>query len=967
MGVGVENAFAALLWQQMQARQLASARKLSKAVSDFYHQQGDSLLANLSAQTIQHWIGARGKADPPPTDAATSAVHRLVSPQNVSDVLRVAATLRLNKAQTTRLLWAADKPSVDELFAVPSSDTGLARVLQTWQIDTPNNLPTPLTSYVGRDEETVTLAELLTDPATRLVTLIGPGGCGKTRLALETARYLLDTATDGVYFVPLEAVQDPQEVAAALLRALGLPRGEATTRQQRLLEHLRGRRILLVLDNMEQLLPAAAQLADLLEQAGRVQMLVTSRTPLGVYGEQERVVAPLPVPERSRSLAKLRDNPAVTLFIARAQAAAPRFTLTRENSEAVRRICTLLGGIPLGIELAAARVREYSPRELLHHFKQSLDLAVAGPKNRPARQQSLRQAIAWSYRLLSPDEQHLFRRLAVFRGGWPREAVGPVCADGAPTDLAIAALLDALVAHSLVIATPHVSGARYSFLEPIREYAREQLVAHERLIITGQCHAEWCIALGESLMYPLQGGEAGAAWLATIEQEYANIQIALDRLSARDPVQALRLVAAIWPYWLIRQEFDEGRQRLTNLLDRVPEPSLWRARALRGLGTLSIWHDLPAAYAHLSSALAFARSTNDNDLIVAVGWVLSFATLSLGRPGEVRAQLATWWPLTNHSGSGLRSTYRMVQGFLAEYEGRFAEAERDLREALADATAADQPLFACMILARLLGLTFGRGDFAQGKVYLDLLETLADRIGAAFYRQLVWYRQGMLHEHAGELHAAERAYRRCLQFAEEAGRTPFEHAISLWALGRLALLGGRVHEARASLEAAIQIARPLQNQRLMGELTLLLSLALWDSEERTEALRRLSAVLAAWETDTKPPWLANWIGVVAVLAIDHGAVAAGIAWLATLAQARKQEWPNRPVFLHHRIDAAQAYALVALGEAEVRRHQATGGARSLDYASSAAQHWLTTVLDQSRSSAAPPQSPQTTTHTSTLD
>ena len=161
VGGGVENAFAALLWQQMQARQLASARKLSKAVSDFYHQQGDSLLANLSAQTIQHWIGARGKADPPPTDAATSAVHRLVSPQNVSDVLRVAATLRLNKAQTTRLLWAADKPSVDELFAVPSSDTGLARVLQTWQIDTPNNLPTPLTSYVGRDEETVTLAELV--------------------------------------------------------------------------------------------------------------------------------------------------------------------------------------------------------------------------------------------------------------------------------------------------------------------------------------------------------------------------------------------------------------------------------------------------------------------------------------------------------------------------------------------------------------------------------------------------------------------------------------------------------------------------------------------------------------------------------------------------------------------------------------------------------------------------------------
>ena len=944
----------------MRRQQLASARKLSKAIGDFYTARGESLLAILPAPTIQRWIGANSKANRRDADGPADAVGGVGYPQHLIDVLRMAAALRLNKAQATRLLWAADKPSIAALLALPAPDAALARVLDDWRSVAPNNLPTPLTSYIGRDAETVALAELLTDPAIRLVTLTGPGGCGKTRLALEVARYLLDTAAEGVYFVPLEAVEEPQEVAAALLRALGLPRGEASSRQQRLLDRLRGRRILLVIDNMEQLLPVAPQLAELLEQAGRVQMLVTSRTPLGVYGEHERAVSPLPIPEKSRSLAKLRENPAATLFAARARAVAPLFALNRDNGEAVRRICTLLEGLPLAIELAAARVREYPPRELLRRYKRPLDLAVAGPPNRPERQRSLRQAIAWSYRLLSPDDQHLFRRLAVFRGGWPRNAVGPVCADGAPTDAALGARLDALVAHALVIATPRASGDRYSILEPIREYAHEQLVEHERPIITGQCHADWCIALGESLLYPLQGGEAGAAWLATIEQEYANIQIALDRLAERDPAQALRLVAAIWPYWLIRQDLDEGRRRLSALLDRAPEPSLWRARALRGLGMLNIWHDLPAAYTQLSAALAYAQAVNDRDLLVAVGWALAFVTLSLGKPAEARAQLASWWPLADRAGEpGFRSAYRMVQGFLAEQERRFTDADRLLREALADATQADQPLFGCMIVARQIGLALGRGDHDRARAAIDLLQALSERIGAAFYRQLVWYRQGMIDEDFGELDAAERAYQHYLQSVEAAGGSPFESAAGFLALGRVALIAGRVPEALASLQEAARIGGRLQNRRFMGEIVLPLALALWASERRTEALRHLAAVLAAWEAASNPPWLLAWIEVVAVLAIEHGQLADGTTWLATLDQARKGEWPNRPGFLQGRIASARQRAHATLGASGVQRYRAAGRVASLEGVLASARTWLATMVDPAPGAAvAPPSDPQ---------
>jgi predicted ATPase len=935
---GMGESFSQLLVRHMDRRQVASARKLSTAVREFYGRAGEPLLAKLAPQTIQHWIATNGQ--PAPGKEGGKGV-----PHTALDVLRVAATLGLNKVQATRLLLAAGKPTVDALLATTAPDESLWRVLRSWAAAAPHNLPAPLSSFIGRDDETLSVAELLTDPDVRLVTLTGPGGSGKTRLALAAARALLDTFADGIFFAPLEAIEDPQQVTGAILRALSLPPGEFPSRQRRLINHLRDQRILLVIDNLEHLPEAFPQLTALLERASRVQLLVTSRMPLRVYGEHEWPVAPLPLPKDRQPAAELGQNPAAALFAARARAVAPGFAIAPGNASAVRQICTLLAGLPLAIELAAARVRDMTPALLLRQFSQPLDLAADGPIDRTPRQQSLRQAIGWSYRLLTPEQQGTFRRLAVFRGDFPREAAEIVCAEVAAEAGSLGALLDQLVAHSLLVAEPGASVGRYRLLEPIREYAREELAAHGETALAERRLAEWCISLAEGMGYPLEGGPVGAAWLSAVDRDIANIRAALDWAKDHEPDLGLRLAAFVWPYWLIRQELDDGQHWLAILLERASAESTSRARALRGLGLLNIWSDLLASYQHLTMAKTLAEEQGDERLLVSMHWPLSLVAFSLGKIEEAQAHLAAGWPMTNvPDRPGLHGIYRMMRGYLAEQAGRRADAASDLRAALADATAADQPLFQCMILSRLHGLTVGDGNYAQAREELARLRQIAERIGAAFYGILAVYRLGMLNEVTGDVAAAEEAYRTCLRLAEETERSRIERAASLLGLGRLALRDGRFAEAHRSLDPAAVLAVQLQDQRLVREVALPLALALWGRGQRAEALRHLAEIMATWGSAGDPTWLTSWVEVSALLAIANGEAATGLPWLSAATQARIHGLPKRLPYLQRQVEAAQRQARAALGEPAYRARWAEGERWSRERALAAARAWLDLAL-----------------------
>ncbi|MHB8578034.1 MAG: ATP-binding protein, partial [Dehalococcoidia bacterium] len=341
----------------------------------------------------------------------------------------------------------------------------------------PTNLPTALTSFLGREHELADLAQLLAQH--RLVTLTGPGGTGKTRLALQAAAAQTASFPDGVFFIDLAPLQDPTLVPSAVAQALGVQGLSDTPLRESVLRFIREKQLLLVLDNYEQLL-AAAEFAGVLLQTGPgLTLLVTSRAPLRVPGEREYAVPPFPLPESAtRSLAAVEHNPAVALFVARAQAVRADFMLTAENAIDVATICTRLDGLPLAIELAAARIRVLPPAALLARLAQRLSLLTGGARTVPARQQTLRGAIAWSYDLLEPAEQRLFRRLGVFAGGCTLELVEAVCdADG---DLGIDVLdgVSSLIEKSLLCEGDGQAGEpRYRMLETIREFALGALEA----------------------------------------------------------------------------------------------------------------------------------------------------------------------------------------------------------------------------------------------------------------------------------------------------------------------------------------------------------------------------------------------------------------------------------------------------------------------------------------------------------
>ncbi|HYF61631.1 MAG TPA: winged helix-turn-helix domain-containing protein, partial [Herpetosiphonaceae bacterium] len=419
-------------------------------------------------------------------------------------------------------------------------------------------IPAALTSLVGRRSELEQVVGLLRQPDVRLVTLAGPGGIGKTRLALAAALQLGDDFADGAALAALDAVRDPAQVAGAIIRALGLTESGAQPAAEQLRASLRERSLLLVLDNFEQVLAAAPLVSELLAAARGLKVLATSREVLRVYGEHEVRVPPLSLAAQLSG----GQAEAVQLFIERARLVRPGFALSAENAAAVEAICARLEGIPLAIELAAARLRRLTPAAVLQGLTRRLMLG-GGPNNAPHRQQTLRDTIAWSYMLLTEAEQRAFRQLGVAVGGCTPAAALAICAtdSGAPIDAAnLESLADKSLLHSL---EDHDGGLRYAMLETIREYALERLADDPAGQAVRDRHLAAFLALAEQAAAGMEGpGQVG--WLDTLAADNENLRAALDwglrpDAPAAAQAQAQRLAAALGGFWELRGHWTEGR------------------------------------------------------------------------------------------------------------------------------------------------------------------------------------------------------------------------------------------------------------------------------------------------------------------------------------------------------------------------------------------------------------------------
>jgi predicted ATPase/class 3 adenylate cyclase/DNA-binding CsgD family transcriptional regulator len=431
----------------------------------------------------------------------------------------------------------------------------------------PNNLPVQLTPLIGREKEIAAVQNLLLREEVHLVTLTGPGGTGKTRLGLQVAAELSDLFPDRVYFVNLAPISDPEFVVPTIAQTLGLREGAGQSLLDRLQEELQQQQMLLMLDNFEQVVSAAPQLVDLLATCPKLKLLVTSREMLHVRAEHEFAVPPLALPDLTHlpELTVLSHYAAVALFLQRAQAVKSDFQVTAANARAIAEICVRLDGLPLALELAAARVKLFPPQALLGRLEQRLQVLTGGERDAPVRQQSLRNTIAWSYGLLNAEEQRLFRRLSVFVGGCTLQAIDAV---GAALDKSNGAgrVLDgvaSLIDKSLLQQTEQEGDEpRLVMLETIREYGLEVLAARGEMEETQQAHAAYYLRLAEEAEPELAGPQQ-AMWLERLEREYDNFRAVLGWSLERGEVEqgiemALRLAAALRRFWEVRGPWSEG-------------------------------------------------------------------------------------------------------------------------------------------------------------------------------------------------------------------------------------------------------------------------------------------------------------------------------------------------------------------------------------------------------------------------
>ena len=634
---------------------------------------------------------------------------------------------------TVRSLAAALELPEDERAALFAAVPKRGGTINEEEVDAlAPTLPAPFTPLVGRERNLEEVKTLLAQPEVKLLTLTGTGGVGKTRLAIRAARDAGYLFPDGVVFFALAPLADPGLVVPTVARSLGVREAEGQTSREALHAYLKDERLLLVLDNFEHLLEAAPEVPALIESCPNLTVLLTSRAPLRVRGEQEYSVPPLELPASTRDpgVEEVHSSPSAKLFVERARAVSSTFSLTETNAAAVASICWRLGGIPLALELAAAKAKLLDPKMLLSRLDRAL--STSGGRDLPDRQRTMRATLDWSHDLLSEPERELFRRLSVFAGGFTleaAEAVGTAASAGAEQ---VFDHLGTLVEQSLIVVQPPKAGGetRYGMLEPVRQYALEKLEKSGEGGTVSRSHAAYFLALAQRA-YPEVLGERQVEWLERLDQEYGNLRAAMSwALDADDGATVVRMGWTLWYFWWARSYHREGRRWMEEVLKRPLPPAL-RGRALVVAGTLAWGHsDHERCRRYSEEGLEASRQAGDE---LAEAWARVGLGLSAMSVSDVEAA-------TSHLQEALRSFRQLNEGYgvahvttflgmVARMRGDEGQATPMFEEGLAAARRIGDRSSTYIALYNLAQAALSRGNYDGAEPLFEEGVTLSEQMG----------------------------------------------------------------------------------------------------------------------------------------------------------------------------------------------------------------------------------------------
>ena len=728
--------------------------------------------------------------------------------------LRDLGSIRLRDLAATTHVYQLVQPDLRQNFPALRSLEAI-----------PNNLPQQMTSFIGRERELAEARALL--GGARLVTIVGPGGIGKTRLSLQIAADVLDAYPDGVWFIEFASIVDAGLVPKFIAQVLGLQEDANTPVVQALCVHVASRRLLLVLDNCEHLVDACANVADaLLRAAPAVRVLASSREALNVAGEQTYPLPPLALPDPETSAADAARSDAGRLFVERARLRQPTFALSELNVKAVAQICARLDGIPLALELAAARVGVLTVETIAERLNDRFRLLTGGSRTALPRQQTLRALIDWSFDLLGAAEKTLFVRLSVFAGGWNLPAAEDVCTDPdlAPED--VLDLLTGLANKSLVV--PDGNGARYRMLETIRDYARDRLQERGESVALRVRHCKYFVKFAEDAEPHLEGGEDQPVWLVQLEIEHDNLRGALG-WSLEEPEGAeadLRLTGALYRFWAHRGHAHEGRQWCDTALARTAgrPGTLARLKALHASGTLT-WRlgDIIGARSLLEQALTMSRELGDRSY---EGRVLSnLGGIAIHQADDAAAQAFLEQAVVIHRATDNPAMEARVLNnvaALAISRGRFAESEAPLERALALSRELHNPMEEATAMSHLGYLAMRRGEFAQAQALHERALATARAFGVREFELEEMRHLGETVLAQGDATAARMHFRDALAASKEIGNQ-HEIVLCLEALTMLMVeakgyeIAARVCGAADALRTAIATPRAYGEQEMYDE------------------------------------------------------------------------------------------------------------------------------------------------------